>query len=284
MNKPVGWIAVWLLCVLASPLAAEAPKDRLFLSSLTIARYNPLGLETQGRLLYSKRLVESDSALFGDTFLAPGLSLKLNPACLGLGALVDFQPIAVFHLRVGYEWNLYFGTMGYLRSYPASDADHSDDARKDTAELAYGTRGHRLYAQPALQIKVGKLAARTAFGFEYWAVDLHQGDRYFYDATLDTLVPEKKLVSTNDTDVLFRNDRLAAGLRTSAVFPGTGQSHLRLGPFFAWSFNNRERSWLNKPTLIAILGWYLRHPNRVGAVPYALIGFSFTCDLLPAAT
>ncbi len=284
MHKPIGWIVLLLTSVCSPSLSAGAPEERLSLSSLSIARYNPLGLETQNRFFYSRRLFESDARLFGDTFLAPGLSLRLNPAYLGLGALVDFQPIAVFHLRLGYEWNTYFGTVGYLRSYPASDADYSDDARSDTDDQAYATTGHRLFVQPTLQIKVGRVAARAQFGFEYWVVDLHPGDRTFYDATLDTLLPTKRIVWTNDTDVLFLSDRLAVGARASAVFPGTSQSHLRLGPFLAWSFHNQERTCLSKPTLLASLAWYLKHPNRTGAVPYALLGFSFSCDFLKSAS
>jgi hypothetical protein len=73
--------------------------------------------------------------------------------------------------------------------------------------------------------------------------------------------------------------RLIAGLRYSAVFPGTESSHHRLGPIVAWSFHTRDYTGFNKPTLLAIFGWYLDHPNREGALPYMLLGFSFTSDL-----
>jgi len=33
-----------------------------------------------------------------------------------------------------------------------------------------------------------------------------------------------------------------------------------------------------------ILGWYFKHPDRVGAVPYVRVGFSFSSDFLATKT
>jgi hypothetical protein len=288
-SKLVFIIGVLLACFFAVTGIAIAeeetsglvlPSDRLTWASLSIIRYNPLGLETQNRLMYSKRLADSSSVLFRDTFLALGPSVKLNPAYVKAGGLLDFQPIAIFNLRLGYEFINYFGTQGYLQSFPASNADYDDDTMKKNKENAYSTKGHHYFAEPTLQMKVGKIAARSKFGFEYWDMDLHKDDKYFYDATLDTLVPVKKLVWTNDTDLLYMSGQLTLGLRYSAVCPGTDQSHMRLGPLFAWSFNTNDYTSFNKPTLLVILGWYLDHPNRMGAVPYTLVGFSFSMDFM----
>jgi hypothetical protein len=274
--------------VLASSLSAEEPavivppSDRLYWASLSIIRYNPLGLETQNRLMYSKRLADSTSPLFRDTFIALGPSVKLNPAYVKAGGYLDFQPIAVFNLRLAYEYIDYFGTQGYLQSSAVRNADYDDDLRKDNEDQAYSTKGHHYFAEPTVQMKVGKIAARSKFGFEYWDLDLHKDDKYFYDATLDTMVPTKKVVWTNDSDLIYMSGQLTLGLRYSAVFPGTDQSHMRLGPLFAWSFNTDDYTSFNKPTLLVILGWYLDHPNRIGGVPYALVGFAFSMDFMTA--
>jgi len=280
-------LGIFMFAGLSSSMAQEQaspvpPSDRLYWASLSIIRYNPLGLETQNRLMYSKRLADSTSPLFRDTFIALGPSVKLNPAYVKAGGLIDFQPIGVFNLRLGYEFINYFGTQGYLQSSPDGDARYSDDTREDNEDNAYSTKGHHYFAEPTIQMKVGKIAARSKFGFEYWALDLHRDDDYFYDATLDTMVPVEKLVWTNDSDLLFISGQLTLGLRYSAVFPGTEQSHMRLGPLFAWSFNTDDYTSFNKPTLLVILGWYLNHPNRVGPVPYALVGFAFSMDFLTA--
>lgn len=256
------------------------PQNRLYLASLTIMRYNPLGLETQNRLMYARRLADSTSPLFRDTFFAMGLMTKLNPAYVKVGPLIDFQPIGIFNLRLGYEYLRYFGTMGYLQSYPDAEANFSDDARDDTEDDAYSTGGHHFLAEPTIQMKVGKIAARSKFAIEYWKLDLEDEDDYFYDATLDTLVPNEKVLWSNDTDLIYMSGQLTFGVRYSAVFPGNDLEHMRVGPLMAWSFHTRDYGGFNKPTLLMILGWYFKHPDRVGAVPYVLVGFSFSSDLM----
>jgi hypothetical protein len=281
-----------IACLFAVPAPAQEkaaetafqapPQNRLYLASLSIVRVNPLGLETQNRLMFARRLAESTSPLFRDTFFAGGLSTKLNPAYLKIGPLIDFQPIGIFNLRLGYEYLRYFGTMGYLQSAPDADVNFSDDARKNTEDDAYSTGGHHFFAEPTLQMKVGKIAVRSKFAFEYWDLDLEEDDEYFYDATLDTLVPDKKMLWSNDSDLLYMSGQLTLGVRYSAVFPGNDLQHMRVGPLLAWSFHTRDYSSFNKPTLLMILGWYFKHPDRVGAVPYVLVGFSFSSDLMGA--
>jgi hypothetical protein len=58
---------------------------------------------------------------------------------------------------------------------------------------------------------------------------------------------------------------------------------MRVGPLVAFSFNTKEfGSGFNKPTVLANVAWYLDHPNREGGVPYVLLGFAFSSDLLPS--
>jgi hypothetical protein len=274
------------------------PRNRLYLADLTLIRYNPLGLETQNRLVFQHRLMDSESTLFRDTFASGAISLKLNPAYLKVGPIVELQPVAVLNLRAGYEFVKYFGGFGYLQSYADPSQDYSDAARAagEEAGLNYATAGHHVFFEPTLQAKVKKIAVRSKLAIESWNVSLRDGDTVFYDATLDTLVPAKGMVIANDTDLLYVSGKaLTVGLRFSGVWPkysetervggaaGSGfepPSHQRLGPILAWSFNGRDYSSFNKPTLLVITGWYLNHANRGGALPYILVGFSFTSDLL----
>ncbi|QSQ26067.1 hypothetical protein JY651_14560 [Pyxidicoccus parkwayensis] len=273
------------------PALAPVPNVRLYLASLSLVRYNPLGLETQNRLMLQKRLFDSESMLLRDTFIGGGLSLKANPAGVKVGPLVEFQPVAMFNLRAGYEYSSYFGTLGFLQSYPNSLADFSDDARDLTEDSAYSTSGHHFFVEPTLQGKVRNFVLRTKFGIEYWNVALREGGNgTFYDALLDTLVPGKGWVFTNDTDLLMLASRQwTVGLRFSAVMPRYGQaegvtvgnnSHMRIGPMAAYSLNTSEGTLFNKPTLLLITGWYLKHPSRVEAMPYVLGAFAFSSDLL----
>jgi hypothetical protein len=75
--------------------------------------------------------------------------------------------------------------------------------------------------------------------------------------------------------------------RTSSALPASPRASAATAtcasaPIVAFSFNTREYSSFNKPTLLAIVNWYLDHPNREGALPYVLIGFSFSSDFLAA--
>lgn len=276
------------------------PLNRLYLASLTLVRYNPLGLETQNRLVFQRRLQESESLLRRDTFASVAASLKLNPAYVKVGPMVELQPFTVINVRAGYEFLRYFGSLGFLRSYADPTADYSDDTRKLTKAAAYSTSGHHLYVEPTLMAKVGSFAVRSKLAVEYWSLALQGRDRLFYDATLDTLVPTDGWVVTNDTDVLYLAGRLTFGARLSGVWPisdkddsggggapaggapagGAGNSHLRLGPVVAFAFTTREYSSFNKPTLLAMASWYLDHRSREGALPYLLLGFSFSSDFL----
>jgi hypothetical protein len=280
---------------------AQAPKpipwNRLYLGSLTVIRYNPLGLETQNRLVFQRRLMDSESLLFRDTFVSGAASLKLNPAFLKVGPTIELQPIAVLNVRAGYEFLRYFGTFGFLQSYPDPSADYADSARKKTEDMAYSTSGHHVFIEPTLQVKVKSVALRSKLAVEYWNMDVTDGTRVFYDATLDTQVPAKGWVLANDTDLVYLAGRLTLGARFSGVWPlytsdhfgpagepadFAGASHLRVGPLVAFSFNTDEYTGFNKPTLLAVVNWYLDHPNREGGVPYILLGFSFTSDFLSA--
>lgn len=270
------------------------PLNRLYLASLTLVRYNPLGLETQDRLVFQHRLLDSESLLLRDTFVSGAASVKLSPAYIKVGPTVEVQPLAVLNLRVGYEFLGYFGSQGFLQSYPDAARDYSDDARKLTDGASYSTTGHHVFFEPTLQARVKSLAVRSKLAVEYWDMGLRSGDQVFYDATLDTLVPNEGWVLANDTDLVYSAGRLTFGARFSGVWPLYGKehlgasagfggnSHMRLGPIVAFSFNTREYSSFNKPTLLAIAGWYLDHPNREGALPYLLLGFSFSSDFLAA--
>ncbi|HZI08972.1 MAG TPA: hypothetical protein VE153_01210, partial [Myxococcus sp.] len=255
------------------PAVAAPPDLRLYFSSLEIVRYNPLGVETQNRLMLQKRLFDSESMLLRDTFIGAGASLKLNPAGLKVGPLVEFQPVAMFNLRAGYEYVQFFGTFGFLQSYPGADMDYSDDARDLTKDQAYSTAGHHFLVEPTVQAKVKSVVLRSKLGIEYWNVSLRDGGATFYDALLDTLVPGKGWVFTNDTDLLWMSGPWVAGARFTGVFPRYGEgvttdnSHMRVGPMAAYSFNMSEGTMFNKPTLIVNLAWYLKHPNREGAAP-----------------
>jgi hypothetical protein len=60
-----------------------------------------------------------------------------------------------------------------------------------------------------------------------------------------------------------------------------------VGLLAAYTFFDEGYTAFNKPTVVLISSWYLKHRYRTGqdvsqAVPYVVLGFAFTSDLIDA--
>jgi hypothetical protein len=293
----------------------QAPKRRLVLQNLFVARLNPAGVEDQIRFGYQQRLSDKTSLLFRDTFLFLGVGPRINPAFVKLGPAIEIQPLSVFNLRVALEYVGWFSTFGYLQSFASPLDQYFERSLKQAqdAHLNYATNGLHLTIEPLVQAKLGPIAIRNKLSIEYWYMSVRSGDTVFYDATLDTLVPANGWVLANDLDVLYINAkyRFVAGVRYSVVKPLYAKSdfrpgedqglddneHHRIGPLLAYTFFDRPGfTRFNKPTVLLIANWYLDHRYRTGrediavvpsvfarggGIPYIVIGFAFQSDLLP---
>jgi hypothetical protein len=303
-------------------LDPEAPPPsgwRLMLSDLTILRLNPIGLETRGRFGLQKRLYYSEKKMTKTNFMFVGAFPKLNPASASLGLGGELQPASMFNLRAFGEIQQFFGTFGHLQSFHSADANYSDERIKDLKDdpVLKPQSTHMLHAsiQPMLMAKVGPIALRALFQFDYWNFDVRDGDTTAYEPTYDTLLPDNGWTFTTDTDLLYTGKkRLAIGLRHTFVKPiyksrhfasdaafdayDNENSHQRLGLFAAYTLRDDGPSRFNKPTLILIASWYLSHKYRTGepdtlpidhtaddyvsrAVPYIIAGFAFESDFIP---
>jgi hypothetical protein len=286
---------------LAQPSAPEVPQHRIVINNLFGARVNPLGLENQTRVGYQSVLYRNEGALYRDNFLFLGANARLNPAGVKVGPSVELQPLSIFNLRLSADYVGFFSTQGFLQSRPSPNADYSQtslDAGKE-ADQQYATSGMRLAIEPLVQLRVGPIAVRNRFALEYWSMRLRDGDRVWYDATLDTLVPGKGFNYTNDLDVLFLGrPPLVLGARYSLVEPlyasrhlaegedlTVDNSHHRVGLLAAYVFWDEGYTAFNKPAVLLNVAWYLTHRYRTGAevsqaVPYVVLGFAFQSDLL----
>jgi len=318
----------------------QAPLWRFVISNLLVLRLNPVGLEDQIRIGFQRRLPESDQTqgrLFRDRFVFFGLAPRINPAFIKIGPSIEIQPLSILNLRIGAEYIGLFSTFGFLQSYPSAADEYSDKllgacsspdpetqkkcSYRDGAGTLitgiderrnYSAHGFHLMVEPLVQLKLGPLAFRNKLALEYWYMNVRDGDRVFYDVTLDTLVPARGWVLANDLDLLFVTKfGLTAGVRYSVVLPfysndeiRLGESlntldngHQRIGPVISYTFYDRGFTRFNKPTLLLIAGWYLDHRYRTGqaaaailpgvfvqsqAMPYLVIGFSFQSDLIKA--
>ncbi|NTX09017.1 hypothetical protein HUA74_37045 [Myxococcus sp. CA051A] len=274
------------------PLPRPIPNVRLYLTSFNLFRVNPIGLETQNRLVIQKRLFDSESPVMRDTFVNAAALIKANPASLKVGPQFEIQPIALLNVRASYEYTRFLGTMGFLQSYPNPLQDFSDDALDLREDNAYSTSGHHFLVEPTLQAKVGPIAVRAKFSLEYWNLTLRDGATTFYDPMLDSLLAGKGWVFTNDSDVVYLSGQWMVGARFSAVWPRYNEdqgvsgnttvdnSHMRVGPVASYAFNTDEGTMFNRPTVLGMVAWYLKHPSRQEAMPFMLLGFAFNSDLL----
>jgi hypothetical protein len=298
-----GGLVVLVVMLLARPAAAGTPLTgppppfvpppdlRVSITNLLVARYNPLGLENQLRIGIAERLSHRPSPLLRDTFIWFGVAPRLSPAFLKIGPSLEVQPLAIFNLRVTAELMQWFPSFGYMQSFVSQTDNWSDDAMKKTNEMGknYATAGVHFFVEPTLQAKIeigrfGAIAVREHLSFEFWDMNLHPGDHFFYEPTLDTLVPRDGWVMASDLDVLFLTRfRFVAGVRYSAVHPfykdgSTINDHQRIGPLFAYTFFEKLYSHFSRPSLILIANWYVAHRYRQNGVPYLVLAFAFASD------
>lgn len=293
--------------IVAKPKLAPRPRHRLIYSNLTALRYNPLGLVNEFTGGYRYQLVDKDSVLFNESFIAAQVHTYLTPAYARIGPKIDIQPLALLNLSATYDYTGYFGSFGLNQSFKSPTDVWSDtelERRDDSGDPAvdnYSNTGHFVTLAALLQAKVKNIAIRDNLKF-YWAdYDLRAGDTVSYDQTLDITIPNKGWAMTNDLDVLYLFDfGLTLGARytlTEAFYQArhfqpaepisrpNGPTH-RVGPALLYTFFNRPHQRFNKPTLIVLMQWWAAHRFRTGqdvstAVPYLVVGFRFEGDLLP---
>ncbi|MDX2086444.1 MAG: hypothetical protein SFX73_01285 [Kofleriaceae bacterium] len=292
---------------------------RLMVSDLTIFRLNPIGLESRARIGLQKRLYESAKPISRNNFMFLGGFARINPATAILGVGGEIQPASIFNLRVSGEVQQFFGTFGFLQSFNTANANYSDQTLKDLRDdpVRSPQATHLLHAQiqPTLQLKFGPIALKSQLQLDYWVLgDVRDGETVAYEATYDTLLPDKGWTLATDTDLLYLGvPGLAVGVRHSYVrpfykerhflnatdFAGYRQAneHSRIGLFAAYTLKDLGPSKFNKPTLILIASFYTDHRYRLGvpdqlpaggrnedyvsrAFPYLLLGFAFESDLL----
>ncbi|MEZ4384523.1 MAG: hypothetical protein R3A79_24555 [Nannocystaceae bacterium] len=285
-----------------APLAPR-PRHRWIYTNLIGARYNPLGLINDLTIGYRYQLINKDSILFNESFIAAQAHVIATPAYAGGGPKLDIQPAAVLNLSASYDVLGFFGAFGSLQSFPSATSEWSDTRIGELADmdLNYAALAHMVTLSGLLQGKVKNIAFRDNIKF-YWSdYDLRDGDRVFYSQTLDMLLPDRGWAMTNDLDLLYLFDfGLTLGARYTATRAFFTEQHFapgeepvsvfapthRLGPALIYTFNKRADKRFNEPSLIVLPQWWIRHPYRTGqdvhgAIPYFVVAFTFKGDLYP---
>ena len=285
----------------------DRPRESIFIRNTTVARLNPLGLMDFGQVSYRMRLYDSESVAFADNFIGFGLAPAISPAFARIGPLVEFQPTSFLQLWASFEMFGYFGTFGFLQSFPDASADFSDseiNARRDLADgdpgRPYASTGTQVNLGATLQAKLGPFAVRNLFRLMRPDYRARGGDEVVYDIIFDVLTPNRGWFINNDTDLLYVSDfGLSAGVRWTSNFAFYQERHLagadenlntpmhRVGPLLAYSFWKDRGGDFDNPTLLLIANWWVKHRWRTGedvnqAMPYLVLGFQFTGDITPS--
>jgi hypothetical protein len=285
------------------PEAQPPARHRLVYRNLVAARYNPLGFVDELFLGYRLQLVRRPGLLWRDSFLATHAHVFLNPAYARVGPHVELQPLAIWQIAGGYDVVGYFGAFDQLASFTSPSERYDDDvldARGD-AGRSYATFGHFVTLSNLLQLKVKSFAVRDSLRF-YWSdLDLRTGDRVWYDQAIDILMPDRGWALTNDVDAVWLFDfGLVVGARYTLTHAFYRQAHFRfgepvsrpngpthrVGPAVLYTFFERPGAAFDKPTIIVLAQWWVRHRWRTGevgsaATPYVALAFAFEGELWP---
>jgi hypothetical protein len=280
------------------------PRHRIIYRNLLAARANPVGLVDEITVGYRYQLVQRDTELFRDSFLLAGAHAFVTPAFVRVGPVVEVQPAAVLNLSATYDFVGYFGAFDNVSSFrtPTARAGPDDLLGKGIPSRGYATWGHLVTLSALLQAKVRHVALRNQLKFFWSKLKLREGETVYFDFANDILTPNEGWVLTNDTDLLWVFDvPVVFGVRhtlTHAFYtqddflPGEPVSQpngptSRLGPAVVWTIFDRPGARFNRPSIIVLAQWWVRHRWRTGeqvhgALPYAVIGFQFEGDLWPA--
>lgn len=285
----------------AAPELPPRPKHRVVYSNLLAARLNPLGLENRLWIGYRRRLFDSGKLLFREANIGVAFSPTITPSMTRVGGTLGVRPLTILSLSASYYFVGYFNTFGFLQSYRSPLDDHSDTQIRDgqDAGLSYATTGSELMLRAQLLGKVGPIVIRNTTVFQRGEMKINAGDRLYYNPRIDALVPDGGWAMANDTDVVWLTKfRLIAGVRFSVVHafyrdgdyrPGESRDNpsmpvMRVGPLLAYIFYDKPERWFNKPTILMIVNWHLKHRYRTGAdvstaIPYFVLGFRFSGEL-----
>ena len=276
------------------PPPARPPLHRLVYGNLLVLRYNPLGIEDRIDLEYRYRLRRSDELLWSDTYASLGFTPTVNAAVSRLGAQLAIKPIAIATLSAGYYYVIWYDAFGHLRSFDGPDRDFSDSAIERGESRAIATTGHELQLRANVVAKVGPVALSNNLEAYFADMRLDGGDHYYYQPRLDLLAHDLHWVLSNDTDLVYMTGfGLVAGVRNtvSHAFDAEGRAAGRddtptdrLGPLLAYVFFDTPRAAFNKPTLLLVTGWWLKHRFRTGedvhqGVPYVVLAFKCEGEL-----
>lgn len=282
----------------------STPRNQWVYNNLVGLRANPIGFGNELFIGYRRALLVRPGLLFRDSLVAVKAHVFATPAFLYVGPRIEIQPVSVIGVSATCDVVGYFGSFGSILGYPSPRGDASDSARRERARQGDNRAmvGVNVRLSTLLQGRVGPVAVRSQLHFNYAQLPLDAQDRVYYEPALDFLHPNGgwSLLSELDAFYFFPKGWLLAVRYTvtkgffKSVNPPLEDARdrsipalHRLGPGVLYTFFDRPGSRFNRPTIILLSQWWIRHPWRTGvdthpAIPYAVLAFSFEGTLWPS--
>ena len=276
------------------------PRHRLTYGLMAAGRYNAVGALLEPELRYRFRLHDSAAPLKREAHLGIALAPSFTPYVSRVGALLIVKPFAVLELEAGYFFNGWYGTLGHVQSFEHVEDEHYISDKPGEAKGPHeSTIGHEVYLRLRLLAALGPFAFSNATSGIYTSQSLRGDAPLYYHAVLDILAPNNGWLLANDSDLVFISPfGLIVGVRFSAIHAFFRDEHfldgkkhdnkatpiLSFGPLATYTFYDHPESLLNKPTIIVMIQWWLRHPYRAGEemgrqVPSIGLAFRMEGDL-----
>jgi len=242
------------------------------------ASVNNPGLQQTVEVVWTTPLTTSSHPVLAGAHVSGAVVSVTTPAQARLGGWVEYAPLAIAAVRIGFEPGGYFGTFNSVMSFPRYDEDFDRETRnrRGGGTAALGTKA---YVSPSLQGRVGPMVARVSADIERWHVSA--SGPYFYETTRDTLLRNKGDWLLNAATVVMyerrdaRGGTLSGGVLHAAtrVFDAPGNQSQRLGAILVREVSGR-RLRLPNPRATAIVWRYQQDPSKSGQWGAALaIGF-----------
>lgn len=260
-------------CLLAIILSAgitrageSGRRTKLLLQNGFSARSTPAGFGDNISLALMRYYSDSDSIVFRNNHIGAGISDDISPASNEIGAYLEFEPIAVFNLRVQYNYVNYFGMFSAIVLFPTRDANYSSGIMNhiDNDNIIAATGTH-LKIMPTLQAEFKRVIMTNMSSFEWF--DINENG-YFYEPTNDMLMKTKEYFFSNMTILGYQirgsgdNDRMIIGTRYSYLrAESSSKQRQQLDGAFIWMMGDK-RWFMEKPRLVFVAGGFLEDRYR----------------------
>lgn len=252
----------------SSPMPSPRPPAVTEMRSQLGASINNAGLQQSFDASWRRALNGSTRAVLADAHLSFGGSLAITPTAVRGGAWAEVAPLSIFTVRVGAEPSQYFGSFNAITSFDQRTDVFDPDARKARANAAAG-RTMRFYVTPSVQARVGHVALSSSLNLERWSATVR--GPLFYEPTRDTVlaVGGDHLMTLNSV-MLFEHATSGGGKISVGPIHTLTRVHSdslnqmqRIGVLATRQSGGRHFGLL-RPSVTALVGYYLDDPNKQG--------------------